>query len=209
MLETNQQTEIAIFTNLPNDFITLFSPFITSDDLEVMDIEFNALYEDRYVSSLFTSIYPDVARLSNFLFSRMRKRWSQLSKDYKAEYNPIENYQITEVVSENVGDTVTNTGTVGTQYNDENGIYGFNSSDTKPSNDSESSQTVTNDLTTTGNKIIDKTSTKTGKIGYISSQTFPDLIKADIEMWQESDLIKKIYNDVANIIFIKYYGSDV
>lgn len=205
----NQQTEIAIFTNLPNDFTTLFSPFITSNDLEVMDIEFNVLYGDRYVSSLFISLYPDVTRLSNFLFSRMHKRWLQLSKDYKAEYSPIENYQLTETVTENVNDVIRNTGTVGTQYNDKNGIYGFNSTHSEPSDDSESGQTVTNNLSTTGDKTIGKTSTKTGKIGYISSQAFPDLIKADIELWNESDLIKKIYNDIANIIFIKYYGLNV
>lgn len=209
MLETNQQTKIALFANLPNDFITLFAPFITSDDLEVMDIEFSALYEDRYVSSLFTSLYPDVRRLSNFLFSRMHKRWLQLSKNYKAEYNPLENYQLTETVAENVKDTVTNTGTVETQHNDKNGIYGFNSIDSKPSDDSESGQTVTNNLSSTGDRKADKTFIKTGKIGYYSSQTFSDLIKADIELWQNSDLIKKIYNDISDIIFIKYYGSDV
>lgn len=207
MLEENQQTAIPIFSNLPSEFIELFSPFIKSDDLEIMDIEFNALYSNRYVSSCFTSLYPDVEIISKFLFSRMRKRWSQLSKDYKAEYNPIENYQLTETVDENVDDEVKNTGTVNTQHNDENGIFGFNSNASNPSEDGESNQTVTNDLTTKGDKTIKRTSTKTGKIGYISSQNFPDLIRADIELWNESDLIKKIYNDTADLIFIQYYGS--
>lgn len=207
MMETEQQTVIPLFTNLPNEFTTLFSPFLTSGDLEIMDIEFTALYSDRYVSSLFTSLYPDVNKLSNFLFSRMRKRWEQLSKDYKADYNPLDNYQLTETIDETVGDSVNNKGTVNTVYSDENGVFGFNSLDSSPSDDSESSQTVTNDLTTTANKTVGRTSTKTGKIGYLSTQSFPELIKMDIEMWGESDLIKKLYTDISNIIFIKYYGS--
>lgn len=206
-METENQTVIPLFTSLPNEFITLFSPFLSSDDLEIMDIEFSALYGDRYVSSLFSSLYPDVNRLSSFVFSRMRKRWEQLSKDYKADYNPLDNYQLTETVDESAGDSIKNTGTVVTAHNDENGIFGFNSATSSPSDDGESNQTVTNDLETQANKTIERTSTKKGKIGYLSSQSFPELIRMDIEVWGGSDLIKNLYTDISNIIFIQYYGS--
>lgn len=193
---------------------SIFENQLNTSDFSVMDIEFYELYKDRYVSSLFNGIYERQGlmwenTLGMFILSRMNKRWKQRSEDFNAEYNPIDNYHLTEVTEETGDNTLTNTGTVSTENGVSNDIYAFNSNTAQHSTESGSDSTTTNDLTNSSNHRIDKTVTKNGKIGYISSQTFPQLIRTDIELWGKSDLIKQIYDDVAELLFIEYYGNSI
>ena len=149
------------------------------------------------------------------------KNWNALYKTLSLEYNPIENYSMTE--TENVQDTHkgtlesngnnTNTYTETTLVNDtsNNQLYGFNSTDSVNSDkqtgdttrDVESTMDSTHKNTDRETKDItsDRTLKRSGNIGVTTSQ---QMIESERQLWLWN-FFESVFSDIDKILVLKIY----
>ena len=149
------------------------------------------------------------------------KNWNALYKTLSLEYNPIENYSMTE--TENVQDTHkgtlesngnnTNTYTETTLVNDtsNNQLWGFNSTDSVNSDkqtgdttrDVESTMDSTHKNTDRETKDItsDRTLKRSGNIGVTTSQ---QMIESERQLWLWN-IFESVFSDIDKILVLKIY----
>lgn len=149
------------------------------------------------------------------------KNWNALYKTLSLEYNPIENYSMTE--TENVQDTHkgtlesngnnTNTYIETTLVNDtsNNQLWGFNSTDSVNSDkqtgdttrDVESSMDNTHKNTDRETKDItsDRTLKRSGNIGVTTSQ---QMIESERQLWLWN-FFESVFSDIDKILVLKIY----
>lgn len=149
------------------------------------------------------------------------KNWNALYKTLSLEYNPIENYSMTE--TENVQDTHkgtvesngnnTNTYTETTLVNDtsNNQLWGFNSTDSVDSDkqtgdttrDVESTMDSTHKNTDRETKDItsDRTLKRSGNIGVTTSQ---QMIESERQLWLWN-FFESVFSDIDKILVLKIY----
>lgn len=149
------------------------------------------------------------------------KNWNALYKTLSLEYNPIENYSMTE--TENVQDTHkgtlesngnnTNTYTEVTLVNDtsNNQLWGFNSTDSVNSDkqtgdttrDVESTMDSTHKNTDRETKDItsDRTLKRSGNIGVTTSQ---QMIESERQLWLWN-FFESVFSDIDKILVLKIY----
>lgn len=149
------------------------------------------------------------------------KNWNALYKTLSLEYNPIENYSMTE--TENVQDTHkgtiesngnnTNTYTETTLVNDtsNNQLWGFNSTDSVNSDkqtgdttrDVESTVDNTHKNTDRETKDItsDRTLKRSGNIGVTTSQ---QMIESERQLWLWN-FFESVFSDIDKILVLKIY----
>lgn len=149
------------------------------------------------------------------------KNWNALYKTLSLEYNPIENYSMTEI--ENVQDTHkgtlesngnnTNTYTETTLVNDtsNNQLWGFNSTDSVNSDkqtgdttrDVDSTMDSTHKNTDRETKDItsDRTLKRSGNIGVTTSQ---QMIESERQLWLWN-FFESVFSDIDKILVLKIY----
>lgn len=149
------------------------------------------------------------------------KNWNALYKTLSLEYNPIENYSMTE--TENVQDTHkgtlesngnnTNIYTENTLVNDtsNNQLWGFNSTDSVNSDkqtgdttrDVESTMDSTHKNTDRETKDItsDRTLKRSGNIGVTTSQ---QMIESERQLWLWN-FFESVFSDIDKILVLKIY----
>ena len=149
------------------------------------------------------------------------KNWNALYKTLSLEYNPIENYSMTE--TENVQDTHkgtlesngnnTNTYTETILVNDtsNNQLWGFNSTDSVNSDkqtgdttrDVESTMDSTHKNTDRETKDItsDRTLKRSGNIGVTTSQ---QMIESERQLWLWN-FFESVFSDIDKILVLKIY----
>lgn len=149
------------------------------------------------------------------------KNWNALYKTLSLEYNPIENYSMTE--TENVQDTHrgtlesdgsdTNTNTENTIVNDtsNNQLWGFNSTDSVNSDKQigdttrniDGSMNATHKNTDTETKDItsDRTLKRSGNIGVTTSQ---QMIESERQLWLWN-FFESVFSDIDKILVLKIY----
>lgn len=149
------------------------------------------------------------------------KNWNALYKTLSLEYNPIENYSMTE--TENVQDTHkgtlesngnnTNTYTETTLVNDtsNNQLWGFNSTDSVNSDkqtgdttrdvDSTMDSTHKNTDSETKNITSDRTLKRSGNIGVTTSQ---QMIESERQLWLWN-FFESVFSDIDKILVLKIY----
>ena len=149
------------------------------------------------------------------------KNWNALYKTLSLEYNPIENYSMTE--TENVQDTHkgtlesngnnTNTYTETTLVNDtsNNQLWGFNSTDSVNSDkqtgdttrDVDSTMDSTHKNTDRETKDItsDRTLKRSGNIGVTTSQ---QMIESERQLWLWN-FFESVFSDIDKILVLKIY----
>lgn len=149
------------------------------------------------------------------------KNWNALYKTLLLEYNPIENYSMTE--TENVQDTHrgtlesdgsdTNTNTENTIVNDtsNNQLWGFNSTDSVNSDkqigdttrniDGSMNATHKNKDTETKDITSDRTLKRSGNIGVTTSQ---QMIESERQLWLWN-FFESVFSDIDKILLLKIY----
>lgn len=149
------------------------------------------------------------------------KNWNALYKTLSLEYNPIENYSMTE--TENVQDTHkgtlesngnnTNTYTETTLVDDtsNNQLWGFNSTDSVNSDkqtgdttrDVDSTMDSTHKNTDRETKDItsDRTLKRSGNIGVTTSQ---QMIESERQLWLWN-FFESVFSDIDKILVLKIY----
>lgn len=164
-----------------------------------------------------------LTRLANSLYSMNALRWTKLWDTYQLEYNPIENYRMTEIMEDD--DTVTTYGRThrktGTESDDRtrtdestDGVFGFNSSSASDSETSDHTidddNTHTYDLTDadTGSDTQSHSYelTRSGNIGVTTSQ---QMIESERSLWMWKYFYDVVFPDVDRMLTISVYSDDV
>ena len=162
-------------------------------------------------------------KLANSLYSMNGLRWGKLWDTYNLEYNPIQNYNMTEVMSDD--DTVTTYGRThsktGTEIDDrtrtddnKDSVYGFNSNNASDSE--ESDRTINDDNTHTYNVSDTDTGsdrqshsyelTRSGNIGVTTSQ---QMIESERSLWMWRYFYDVVFPDIDKMLTISVYSDDV
>ena len=162
-------------------------------------------------------------KLAQSLYSMNGLRWGKLWDTYNLEYNPIQNYNMTEVMSDD--DTVTTYGRThsktGTEVDDrtrtddnKESVYGFNSSNASDSE--ESDRTINDDNTHTYNVADTDTGqdrqshsyelTRSGNIGVTTSQ---QMIESERTLWMWRYFYDVVFPDIDKMLTISVYSDDV
>lgn len=131
------------------------------------------------------------------LFNLNAVKWEKLYATLSLEYNPIENYSMTENSNSSHNDT--HTGTVGTTGSAETAIAGFDSSDYADSSKNTSSTTQTNNLTDGGTAANHLT--RSGNIGITTSQM---MIESELSLWQWR-FFDTVFDDIDNFLTLSVY----
>lgn len=159
--------------------------------------------------------------IAQAIFSIYIKNWNALYKTLSLEYNPIENYSMTE--TENVQDshkgttesdaTDTDTNTETTIVNDtaNNQLWGFNSTDSVNSDkqvgdttrnvDGTRNATHKNTDTETKDITSDRTLKRSGNIGVTTSQ---QMIESERQLWFWN-FFENVFADIDKILVLKIY----
>lgn len=159
--------------------------------------------------------------IAQAIFSIYIKNWNALYKTLSLEYNPIENYSMTE--TENVQDshkgttesdaTDTDTNTETTIVNDtaNNQLWGFNSPDSVNSDkqvgdttknvDGTRNATHKNTDTETKDITSDRTLKRSGNIGVTTSQ---QMIESERQLWFWN-FFENVFSDIDKILVLKIY----
>ena len=162
-------------------------------------------------------------KLAQSLYSMNGLRWTKLWDTYELEYNPIQNYNMTEVMSDD--DTVTTYGRThnktGTEVDDrtrtddnKESVYGFNSN--AASDSEESDRTINDDNTHTYNVTDTDTGsdsqshsyelTRSGNIGVTTSQ---QMIESERSLWMWRYFYDVVFPDIDKMLTISVYSDDV
>lgn len=169
----------------------------------------------------------DITLLANTLYNLHITKWNKLYNTLSLVYNPISNYDMTETeeISGENANTLSRTGTIGTQSSEtatgsgtgstDSDIYGFNSSSavndstvdttTSNTNSASGSTTTTNNLTdtTNGTNSTERTLTRSGNIGVTTSQ---QMIQAERDLWLWEFIYKVVFPDVDKFLTIQTYS---
>ena len=173
------------------------------------------LYEDE--------IPPEnLSDIASIIYSLFGQTWERLWGVYVAEYNPINNYDMTESEGEarHIGygrtdtrtDNLTETDTPGVSVTESESIYGFNSESASPSNTKQTTQTGHNTIANTGTQAnvasgadditVNRTLTRSGNIGVTTSQ---QMIQSEIELWQWNFFKNVIFPNIDGVLTISIY----
>ena len=159
--------------------------------------------------------------IAQAIYAMYIKNWNALYKTLLLEYNPIENYSMTE--TENVKDTHrgtlesngydTNTNNENTIVNDtsNNQLWGFNSTDSVNSDkqivnttrniDGSMNATHKNTDTETKDNTSNRTLKRSGNIGVTTSQ---QMIESERQLWLWN-FFESVFSDIDKILVLKIY----
>ncbi len=217
-------TKGGLFSNIGN---LPWSSIMVGAQMDIL--YFDSHSGERYGSNLIVKRVGDDNSLSTqdrktiatLIYARFRTQWNKLWATMNPTYNPYTNYQMTEDETGSHTDTRTpdltrkHTGTDKDEgestTNNQNNLWGFNSSSAIPSDMQDGTNTANNtntrDLTdtetgtdtTAGNNI--RKLTRTGNIG---TNTFQNLIQQERNIWMY-DFFEQIFKDVDSVLTIPIY----
>lgn len=157
------------------------------------------------------------AKLAGIIYTMFGDKWSKLWDAFNTEYNPIENYSMTEheerddVNTREGSDTLTMTGTDTDVLtgSTENEVSAFNSSgySDNTQNSQNSTNTETRNMTdttthdTTDTLDGERTLTRSGNIGVTTSQ---QMLQSEIEL-RKWLYFNSVFNDIDTILTLSIY----
>ena len=203
-----------------------------------LDTYFYLRYGDRIGNKLIDN-YADedtgivdstnLIHLASLVYSINSKKWEHLYKVYTSEYNPIENTDFIETITDTNSNTKvidsdgTSSGTATTNSNatntgstsGDNNVFGFNSTNAvgdTTSSGSNTDQTYANSSTTTsGSTTDDSTITDNGthtsehrKHGNIGVTENVTMLEHEVAFWKWS-FIDQVCKDICDIIALSIY----
>lgn len=180
-----------------------------------LDFEYHGNYSGKKLSSPALSSLveatlsdTDGQMLASTLFAIYGENWSRMWEALQAVYEPIENYAMKEVMSDNETSTVygkTNTRTPNLNTEVTNKVYGFNDiTSANTANKAESVSSGTETYADTGSDTVTNsyTLTRTGNIGVTTSQ---QMLQSEYELRKRNYFRDVVYPDVDKLLTIPYY----
>ena len=159
--------------------------------------------------------------IAQTIYAMYIKNWNALYKTLSLEYNPIENYSMTETenvqdshrgtLESNGNDSNTNTENIIVNDISNNQLWGFNSTDSVNSDKQigdttkniDGSMNATHKNTDTETKDItsDRTLKRSGNIGVTTSQ---QMIESERQLWLWN-FFESVFSDIDKILVLKIY----
>ena len=203
-----------------------------------LDTYFYLRYGDRIGNKLIDN-YADedtgivdstnLIHLASLVYSINSKKWEHLYKVYNADYNPIENTDFIETITDTNANTrvvdsegtsggtasTTSSGTSSGSNSQDNTKFGFNSStavgDTSTSGTDSNTTSATTSTTTSGSTTDDSTITDNGthtsehrKHGNIGVTENVTMLEHEVAFWKWS-FIDQVCKDICDIIALSIY----
>lgn len=153
----------------------------------------------------------DKEQLADIIFSMFSLRWSKLWATMQYEYNPIENYSMTEQMTNDETSIVygridTLAQVKNTTDTDTNEVQGFDSSQYKPSDRYTSAHTGTDTDTNTQSgedtHTRNYTLTRSGNIGVTTSQ---QMIESERILWNWLFFYDVVFPDINRVLTLSVY----
>lgn len=163
------------------------TPWAEETDGKAIDLEyFGNRSGSKIVAPLLEKMLTDTGlsveakqNIVDLIWIRFGRNWGKLWKTLTVEYNPIENYRMTE------------NGKINHGGDQNNGVYGFNSTDAVPSGKGH-------------DEYIDITElTRSGNIGVTTSQ---QMIQSERDLWVWK-FFEQVFQDVDTVLSIDVYGQ--
>lgn len=199
--EYNTDLIVSLFTAITSNskFTPLenLSTIIKASDATNLDLMYLAHSGNKYVSSILNYLAEEnltpVARanlIADVLLIKFGKNWDRMAYTLNLNYNPINNYDMTEHESVNVG----------IENSSSNSIkrYGFNTPADSPVGDTDNS---TSSSTTGLAKDNYKDITRSGNIGVTTSA---DLASGEL-LLRSKNLLDMIFKDIDTVLCLKVY----
>ena len=201
-----------IFTYLQN----LAVPWAGEDMAGVLNAEYHYnMAGMRTISPLIENMLADAETLTaeqrqtvaDIAFSMFGLRWSKLWETLNFQYNPIENYDMTEEMTDDVT-TIdyghTNTRTANLNTTDTREVQGFNSAAYNPSDKDTIAETGTdtNAESGTDTHTRDYTLTRHGNIGVTTSQ---QMIESERALWAWRYFYDVVFPDLNRVLTLSVY----
>lgn len=170
-----------------------------------------------------------IRTLADIIYMRYGTQWGKLYAVLSAEYNPIQNYDMTEEETPNITHTETpnisrdrtttaqSDYTVTTDSDTTTDVYGFNSTSPVPQGEGNGNSTVTtkgdadknittNTETETGTRTTTETGsrklTRSGNIGVTTSQ---QMLESEIQLWEWS-FFATVFKNVDTVLTAPKYN---
>lgn len=160
---------------------------------------------EKFMGTDGTISEPDILTIAKVIYQRYRVSWAKLYNTLKLEYNPIENYRMTETEGGNSTTTSesASNGTGETTVESNNNIFGYNSETGVPSDEGRSRSSSTDTTNTNGSSATrqNRELTRSGNIGVTTSQ---QMLEAERNVWIW-DFFEKVFNDIDKIICLEVY----
>ena len=159
---------------------------------EALDIDYYVSHSgEKYASRFYNEMLDHnktIGDIASVVFNRFKDKWEKSYDALMMEYNPINNYDMTE--KETVNSKITSS----TDINNE--TYGFNSPNPAPT-DNGKSETVTS-----GSK--DDNIRELERSGNIGVTTSAQLVAGELEL-RKNIFIESVMNDIDSIMCLKIY----
>jgi len=189
--------------------------FLTDSEVKSLEIDYYLNHSgQKIISPMFENLYLNypadyLTKLSEILKLKFDKKWQRLNDVYfDTNYKAIENYSMIEEETPNLTHTTekqTNT-KLSTTNKNSNGVYGFNSDDSVPSDESAGESLIEggkNDNTesfTESNTGV-RTLKRSGNIGVTTSQ---QMLESELKL-REYDLFDTIMRDIDSVCCLSVY----
>lgn len=196
-------------------------PWKNEDISDILDIEyFGNISGSKTISPLVRKLLgsssvlssDQVSQLARIIYNMNGANWAREYATLNIEYNPINNYDMTETYTENVGNSEekTNTGTQGVVESGSNqsGVYGFNSSNSVGANDGSASTNSTRTDNLTENKTGEETRehelSRSGNIGVTTTQ---QMLESERNLYLWNFFYKVVFPSVDKVLTIATYSA--
>lgn len=177
---------------------------IFTDESQSLALDFILSRYDKIMSPLFMRLYNKYEEdltdtceaVASIIKMKFLYNWNKLADAFFSDYNPIDNYNMTENKKTDYEEhTVTDSSEKTTQR-----YKGFNSNDMQDVSESESEGDIDTTKTDTGTSANNEL-TRRGNIGVTTTQ---QMIQSSYEL-AKKNVLDIIYSNIDNVLFIDYY----
>ena len=204
----------------------LLEDIVTDDNENILNEDYFFIHSaDKYLSPFAQRLWEEMNEdevlffqtLVPILYNRFGVKWKKIYDALMTSYKPLENYSMEEEISYGKKNTHVNTekvttdidGTNDVKTDSTNGIYGFNSNQSNPSNDVDGSSLNTIDNTEVVSRTGDITDTLSGKdthkrSGNIGVTTSQQMLESEIKL-RQYDFYNQIYDDIDSVLCLRIY----
>ena len=150
--------------------------------------------------------------LAGIIWAYFGDAWTRKYEALTAEYNPLNNYDMTETENSHIVDDAT-TGVTGsaannsTTVNSSHNVYGYNSSTATPSESNSATTSQNTDMTTDydNDRTISRGLKRSGNIGVTTSQ---QMLQSELEL-RAYRFFEEVYKDVDRIVALPIYDGEI
>lgn len=188
------------FSRNPTDY-PLLVDFINQSNEDELDEEYFIGHSaDKYLSPLAQKIFDYISRdpsafserMAGIIYNRFGNKWKKLYDALMTEYNPLDNYSMSE--KENQKSDIKNDRTT----NAKNSYKGFNANQPVVVNETDGTDNVETSGTLLDNE---RQLTRSGNIGVTTSQ---QMLESEFKV-RQYDFYKQIYKDIDSILCLSIY----